>query len=124
MTIISQQDLLIPYPKKVELSIQFDYAIVNIHNSFDYLEELWKEIVSTMANAITDRGITILLGTTAINEDYTLIMYNIVILAVPPFINFSFVYNELTQKDLPHQFVIITPNHYNSEENDILLKTK
>ncbi|MDR2222907.1 MAG: hypothetical protein LBE34_09215 [Flavobacteriaceae bacterium] len=124
MTIISQQDLLIPYPKKVELSIQFDYAIVDIHNSFDYLEELWEEIVSTMANAITDRGITILQGTTAINEDYTLIMYNIVILAVPPFINFSFVYNELTQKDLPHQFVIITPNYYNSEEKDILLKTK
>lgn len=124
MPIITQHDLVIPYPKKIELSIQFDYAIVDIHNSFDYLEELWEDIVTTISNAITDRGITILEGTTDINDDYTIIAYNVVILAVPPYINFSFIHDELIANELPHQLLLTTPNHYNNEESDILLETK
>lgn len=124
MPITTQQDLLIPYPQKVALSIQFDYAIVDIHNSFDYLEDLWEDIVNTTANAMTDRGITILNGTTDINDNYTIIAYNLVILAVPPYLNFSFIYDELTAKELPNQLQLTTPNHYNSEERDILLETK
>lgn len=124
MSIITQQDLLISYPKKVELSIQFDYAIVDIHNSFDYLEELWEDIVTAIENVITDKGIVILNGTTDINEDYTIIAYNLVILAVPPYINFSFIYHELVAKELPFQFRILSPNYYNSDQNDILLQTK
>lgn len=124
MPIITQHDLVIPYPKKIELSIQFDYAIVDIHNSFDYLQELWDEIVTTISNAITDRGITILEGTTDINDGYTIIAYNVVILAVPPYINFSFIYDELLTNELPHQLLLTTPNHYNNEELDILLETK
>ncbi|WP_267740621.1 hypothetical protein [Myroides injenensis] len=124
MSIITQQDLLISYPKKVELSIQFDYAIVDIHNSFDYLEELWEDIVTAIENVITDKGIVILNGTTDINEDYTIIAYNLVILAVPPYINFSFIYHELVAKELPCQFRILSPNYYNSDQNDILLQTK
>lgn len=124
MPIITQHDLVIPYPKKIELSIQFDYTIVDIHNSFDYLEELWDDIVTTISNAITDRGITILEGTTDINDDYTIIAYNLVILAVPPYINFSFLHDELIANELPHQLLLTTPNHYNNEEFDILLETK
>ncbi|MDR0193915.1 MAG: hypothetical protein LBI73_02220 [Myroides sp.] len=124
MPIITQRDLVIPYPKKIELSIQFNYAIVDIHNSFDYLEELWDDIVTTISNAITDKGITILEGTTDINDDYTIIAYNLVILAVPPYINFSFIHDELIVNELPHQLLLTTPNHYNNEELDILLETK
>ncbi|MGL5276974.1 hypothetical protein SAMN04488018_11263 [Myroides marinus] len=124
MPIITQHDLVIPYPKKVTLSIQFSYAIVDIHNSFDYLEELWENIVNTITNAITDRGITILEGTTDINDDYTIIAYNLVILAVPPYINFSFIYDELVASELPNQLRLTTPNYYNNEELDILLETK
>ncbi|MDR0194076.1 MAG: hypothetical protein LBI73_03045 [Myroides sp.] len=124
MPIITQQDLVIPYPKKIELSIQFDYAIVDIHNSFDYLEELWEDIVATISNAITDRGITILEGTTDINDDYTIIAYNLVILAVPPFINFSFIHDNLINNELPHKLILTTPNHYNNKEPDTLLETK
>lgn len=124
MPIISQQNLLIPYPQKVTLSIQFDYAIVDIHNSFDYLEELWEDIVTTISNAITGRGITILEGSTDINDNYTIIAYNLVILAVPPYTNFSFIHDELITNELPHQLLLTTPNHYNNEELDILLKTK
>lgn len=124
MPIVSQQNLLIPYPQKVALSIQFDYAIVDIHNSFDYLEELWEDIVTTISNAITDSGITILEGTTDINDNYTIIAYNLVILAVPPYIDFTFIYNDLYDVDLPSSFLISTPNHYNKEIKDILLQTK
>lgn len=124
MPIISQQNLLIPYPQKVALSIQFDYAIVDIHNSFDYLEDLWDDIVLAIANAFNDRGISILEGTTNINEDYTIISYKVVILAVPPYINFSFIHDELITNELPHQLLLTTPNHYNNEELDILLETK
>ncbi|ALU26697.1 MULTISPECIES: hypothetical protein [Myroides] len=124
MPIISQQNLLIPYPQKVALSVQFDYAIVDIHNSFDYLEELWDDIVLTIANAITDSGITILEGTTDINDNYTIIAYNLVILAVPPYIDFTFIYNDLYDVDLPSSFLISTPNYYNKEIKDILLQTK
>ncbi|WP_408582610.1 hypothetical protein QCB52_10650 [Myroides odoratimimus] len=124
MPIVSQQNLLIPYPQKVALSIQFDYAIVDIHNSFDYLEELWEDIVLTIANAITDSGITILEGTTDINDNYTIIAYNLVILAVPPYIDFTFIYNDLYDVDLPSSFLISTPNYYNKEIKDILLQTK
>ncbi|EPH11188.1 hypothetical protein HMPREF9713_01672 [Myroides odoratimimus CCUG 12700] len=124
MPIISQQNLLIPYPQKVALSIQFDYAIVDIHNSFDYLEELWEDIVTTISNAITDSGITILEGTTDINDNYTIIAYNLVILAVPPYIDFTFIYNDLYDVDLPSSFLISTPNYYNKEIKDILLQTK
>ncbi|EHO12903.1 hypothetical protein MODO_3482 [Myroides odoratimimus] len=124
MPIISQQNLLIPYPQKVALSVQFDYAIVDIHNSFDYLEELWEDIVTTISNAITDSGITILEGTTDINDNYTIIAYNLVILAVPPYIDFTFIYNDLYDVDLPSSFLISTPNYYNKEIKDILLQTK
>ncbi|MCS7474505.1 hypothetical protein [Myroides odoratimimus] len=124
MPIVSQQNLLIPYPQKVALSIQFDYAIVDIHNSFDYLEELWEDIVTTISNAITDSGITILEGTTDINDNYTIIAYNLVILAVPPYIDFTFIYNDLYDVDLPSSFLISTPNYYNKEIKDILLQTK
>ncbi|MEC4052948.1 hypothetical protein VSP10_09100 [Myroides odoratimimus] len=124
MPIISQQNLLIPYPQKVALSVQFDYAIVDIHNSFDYLEELWDDIVLTIANAFKDRGISILESTTNINEDYTIISYEVIILAVPPYIDFTFIYNDLYDVDLPSSFLISTPNYYNKEIKDILLQTK
>ncbi|AJA69439.1 hypothetical protein HMPREF9714_01184 [Myroides odoratimimus CCUG 12901] len=124
MPIISQQNLLIPYPQKVALSVQFDYAIVDIHNSFDYLEELWDDIVLTITNAFKDRGISILESTTNINEDYTIISYEVIILAVPPYIDFTFIYNDLYDVDLPSSFLISTPNHYNKEIKDILLQTK
>ncbi|MFM9402212.1 hypothetical protein ACKLNQ_09725 [Myroides odoratimimus] len=124
MPIISQQNLLIPYPQKVALSVQFDYAIVDIHNSFDYLEELWDDIVLTIANAFNDRGISILESTTNINEDYTIISYEVIILAVPPYIDFTFIYNDLYDVDLPSSFLISTPNYYNKEIKDILLQTK
>lgn len=124
MPIISQQNLLIPYPQKVALSVQFDYAIVDIHNSFDYLEELWDDIVLTIANAFNDRGISILERTTNINEDYTIISYEVIILAVPPYIDFTFIYNDLYDVDLPSSFLISTPNYYNKEIKDILLQTK
>ncbi|MDM1397748.1 hypothetical protein HX049_11215 [Myroides odoratimimus] len=124
MPIISQQNLLIPYPQKVALSIQFDYAIVDIHNSFDYLEELWDDIVLTITNAFNDRGITILEGTTNINEDYTVISYEVVVLVTPPYIDFSFVFDNLYDVDLPSAFLISTPNYYDKEIKDILLQTK
>lgn len=124
MPIITQRDLVIPYPKKVELSIQFNYAIVAIHNSFDYLEDLWEDIVYTIAKSITDRGITILNATTDINDDYTIIAYNLTLLVSPPYINFTFIYDELTVAKLPHQLRLTTPNYYNNDESDILLETK
>ncbi|MEK6493606.1 hypothetical protein [Myroides odoratimimus] len=124
MPIITQQNLLIPYPQKVALSIQFDYAIVDIHNSFDYLEELWDDIVLTITNAFNDRGITILEGTTNINEDYTVISYEVVALVTPPYIDFSFVFDNLYDVDLPSAFLISTPNYYDKEIKDILLQTK
>ncbi|MTG99475.1 MULTISPECIES: hypothetical protein [Myroides] len=124
MPIITQQNLLIPYPQKVALSIQFDYAIVDIHNSFDYLEELWDDIVLTITNAFNDRGITILEGTTNINEDYTVISYEVVTLVTPPYIDFSFVFDNLYDVDLPSAFLISTPNYYDKEIKDILLQTK
>lgn len=124
MPIISQQDLLIPYPTKLELSIQFDYSIVNIHNSFDYLEELWDDIVLTIANTFNDRGISILEGTTNINEDYTVISYELIILGNPPYLNLAFIYDELRSTELPSAFMISTPNYYDNAKKDILLQTK
>ncbi|MGL4582111.1 MAG: hypothetical protein ACRCVU_03910 [Flavobacterium sp.] len=123
MPIISQQNLLIPYPQKVALSIQFDYAIVDIHNSFDYLEELWEDIITTISTSIQDRGITILKGETNINNTFTIISYELIILGIPPYFNLAFIYDELNSAELPNIFTIYTPNHYDVNKKDIILQS-
>lgn len=124
MSLLINENLLIPFPQKIDLSIQFSYEIVDIHNSFDYLEELWEDIITTISTSIQDRGITILKGETNINDDYTIISYELIILGNPPYLNLAFIYDELSSAELPIVFLITTPNYYNNEVNDILLQTK
>lgn len=124
MSILVQQDLVVPYLKKTPLTIVFPYEIVDIHNSFDYLEELWESIVYTLSSALTEQGLSIVEGKTDINENYTTIAYVLVLLVPPPSVNFSFLYEKLVQKELPHQLTITTPNPYNKQELDILLQTQ
>ncbi|WP_353117583.1 hypothetical protein [Myroides odoratus] len=123
MSILIQQDIAIPYPKKMPLSIQFPYAIVDIHNSFDYLEEVWEMIIQTLSTALEKAGMAILEGRTNINDDYTCIAYQLVLLVTPPKVNFAFLYTILKQEELPHQFTITTANPYNNQEVDILIQT-
>ncbi|MDM1045620.1 hypothetical protein HX004_12655 [Myroides sp. 1354] len=123
MPILIQQDIEIPYSKKMAIAIQFPYAIVDIHNSFDYLEELWETIVYTLSSALEEIGISILEGTTTINDDYTFITYQLVVLVIPPKVNFAFLYEILVQQGLPHQFTITTANVYNNQKIDILVQT-
>ncbi|WP_060873173.1 hypothetical protein [Myroides odoratus] len=123
MSILIQQDIAIPYPKKMALSIQFPYAIVDIHNSFDYLEEVWEMIIQTLSTALEKAGMTILEGRTDINDDYTCIAYQLVLLVTPPKVNFAFLYTILKQEGLPNQFTITTANPYNNQEVDILIQT-
>lgn len=121
MSLLINENLLIPFPQKINLSIQFSYEIVDIHNSFDYLEELWDEIISTLSNAFADNGITILEGRTNINDDYTIISYELIILGNPPYLNLAFIYDELSSAELPNMFTIYTPNHYDVNKKDIIL---
>ncbi|WP_121965499.1 hypothetical protein [Myroides sp. N17-2] len=123
MSLLINENLLIPFPQKIDLSIQFSYEIVDIHNSFDYLEELWDEIISTISTSIQDRGITFLKGKTNINDTFTIIAYDIIILGIPPSLNLAFIYDELSSIELPNIFTIYTPNHYNHKVNDILIHT-
>lgn len=123
MPILIQQDVAIPYPKKMALAIQFPYAIVDIHNSFDYLEEVWEMLVHRLSTALEEAGMTILEGKTHINDDYTCIAYQLVLLVIPPKVNFAFLYAILKQEALPHQFTITTANPYNNQEVDILVQT-
>lgn len=121
MSLHINENLLIPYPQKVVLSIQFPYEIVDIHNSFDYLEELWDEIISTIYQSFTDRGITILEGSTNINDDYTTISYELTIVGIPPYLNLAFICEELSKAELPKKLIIYTPNQYEIKIKDIIL---
>ena len=123
MSLLINENLLISFPQKIDLSIQFSYEIVDIHNSFDYLEELWEDIITTISTSIQDRGITILKGETNINDDYTIISYELVILGNPPYLNLAFIYDELSSADLPNIFTIYTPNHYDVNKKDIILQS-
>lgn len=123
MSLLINENLLIPFPQKIDLSIQFSYEIVDIHNSFDYLEELWEDIITTISTSIQDRGITILKGVTNINDDYTIISYELIILGNPPSLNLAFIYDALSSAELPNIITIYTPNHYDVNKKDIILQS-
>lgn len=107
--------LLINYPQKINLLIEFPYEIVNIHNSFDYLEDKWDDIVDYILHVIKIQEMNVLCHSTEFDEQFTMISCQLTLLVNPPYLDVNFLGESILNYDKNLKFTIKTINKYDTE---------
>lgn len=107
--------LLINYPQKINLLIEFPYEIVNIHNSFDYLEDKWDDIVDHILHIMKIQELNVLSHSTEFDERFTIISYHLIFLVNPPYLDVNFIAESILNYDNNLKFKIKSDNKYDTE---------
>ncbi|WP_282628387.1 hypothetical protein [Empedobacter sedimenti] len=120
-----ENKIKIDYPQKLNLVVEFPYALFDIHNSFDYLEDKWEAITDLIKEKFKNKQLSILKTNKKIAyKEFSTIEFQIQCLANPPEFDCNFIVDFLLQHDENLLFTIKTNDEYVKNEWKILYKTK
>lgn len=116
-----ENKIKIDYPQKVNLIIEFPYALFDVHNSFDYLEDKWEAITDLIKEKFKKKQWFILkTNTEIVYNEFSTIEFQIQFLAIPPEFNCNFIVDFLVQHDENLLFTIKTNDNYVKDKWQIL----